>query len=99
VSAAADRLAQIAGLLAPCPLLDIAGGWDRCGHGAWPCAVTPAAWLAQGRDRDHEARAACQAAAEQEAGQADWKACQDHEAAQRDGRLPYGDAGAQPEAG
>jgi hypothetical protein len=99
VSAAADRLAQTAGLLASCPPLEIAGGWHRCAHGTWPCAVTQAAWLAQGRDRDQEARAACQAAAEQEAGQAGWKAFQDHEAAQRDGRLPYGDAGAQPEAG
>jgi hypothetical protein len=54
-----DRLASIAELLSECPPPGIAGG--QCAHGTWPCAITQATWLAQGRDRRHEIAAARQA--------------------------------------
>jgi hypothetical protein len=100
-SAAPDgRLATIADLLGECPPPDMAGGYDQCAHGTWPCVITQAVWLAQGRDRDQEVHAACQAAArEAEAEDAAWEACQEQLAAEREGRLPYWEAGADPEAG
>jgi hypothetical protein len=94
------RLAKIADLLGECPPPDMAGGYDQCAHGAWPCAITQAVWLAQGRDRDQEVRAACQAAArEAEAEWASWEAHQELLAAEREGRLPYWEAEAEPEGG
>ena len=99
-AAPADRLAKIADLLGECPPPDRADGYDQCAHGTWPCVITQAVWLAQGRDRDQEVRAACQAAArEVEAEEASWEAYQEQLAAEREGRLPYWEAEAEPEAG
>ena len=95
-----DRLVKIADLLGACPPPDMAGGYDQCAHGTWPCVITQAAWLAQGRDRDQEVRAACRAAArEAEAEDASWEACQEQLAAEREGRLPFWDADTDREAG
>jgi hypothetical protein len=96
-----DRLTKIADLLGGCPPLDMAGGYDQCAHGTWPCVITQAAWLAQGRDRDQEVRARpAQAAARQaEAEDASWEAYQEQLAADREGRLPWWEAEAEPEAG
>jgi hypothetical protein len=78
VTAPEERLAKLADLLSECPPPDIAGGYDQCAHGTWPCVITQAAWLAQGRDRDQEVRAACQAAARKaELEQAGWGVCQE----------------------
>ena len=94
------RLAKIADLLGECPPPDMADGYDQCSHGAWPCAITQAVWLAEGRDRDQEVHAACQAAArEAEAEWASWEAHQELLAAEREGRLPYWKAEAEPEGG
>jgi hypothetical protein len=94
------RLAKIADLLGACPPPDMAGGYDQCAHGTWPCAITQAVWLAQGRDRDQEVHAACQAAApEMKAEDASGEAHQELLAAEREGRLPYGEAEAGPEGG
>lgn len=49
-----DRLAQIAENITPCP--PPAPGTDSCRHGAWPCPLTVAAWLA--RDLNPAAEAA-----------------------------------------
>jgi hypothetical protein len=95
-----DRLVKIADLLGACPPPDMAGGYDQCAHGTWPCVITQAAWLAQGRDRDQEVRAACQAAArDAEAEDASWDAYQEQMAADRAGRLRWWEAKADPEAG
>jgi hypothetical protein len=95
-----DRLTKIADLLGECPPPDMAGGYDQCVHGTWPCAITQAVWLAQGRDRDQEVRAACQAAArEAQLEEASWEAHQELLAAEREGRLPYWEAEAEPGAG
>jgi hypothetical protein len=95
-----DRLAKIADLLGPCPPPDMAGGCDQCAHGTWPCVITKAAWLAQGRDRDQEVRAACQAAArEAQIEEAEWETHEELLAAEREGRLPYWEAEAEPGAG
>jgi hypothetical protein len=94
-----ERLAKLADLLTECPAPDIAGGYDQCAHGTWPCAITQAAWLAQGRARDQEIRAACQAAArEAEAEQASWEAHQELRAAEQEERPPYWEAQAETEA-
>jgi hypothetical protein len=78
----------------------MAGGFDQCAHGTWPCAITQAAWLAQGRDRDQEVRAACQAAAREAAiEEASREAYEEYLAAERGGRLPYWKTEADPEAG
>jgi len=99
LAAPQDRLIKIADLLGECPPPDMAGGYDQCAHGTWPCVITQAAWLAQGRDRDQEVRAACQAAArEAEAEDASWEAYQEQLAADREGRLPCWEAEAEPEA-
>jgi hypothetical protein len=99
VTAPEERLAKLADLLRECPPPNIAGGHDQCAHGTWPCAITQATWLAQGRDRDQEVRAACQAAARQaELEQAGWEACQEPQAAEREGRLPHWEAEAEPGA-
>jgi hypothetical protein len=95
-----DRLARIGDLLRACPPPDIAGGFDQCPHGTWPCVITQAVWLAQGRDRDQEVAAAGQAAARQaEPGQAGWDATEDLPAAERDERLPCWEADAEPGTG
>jgi hypothetical protein len=60
---AAERLTRIADLLGECQPPGMAGGYDQCAHGTWPCVITQAVWLAQGRDRDQEVHAACQATA------------------------------------
>jgi hypothetical protein len=100
VTAPEERLAKLADLLRECPPPDLAGGYDQCAHGTWPCAITQATWLAQGRDRDQEVRAACRAAARQaELEQAGWEACQELQAAEREGRRPYWQAEAEPGAG
>jgi hypothetical protein len=100
MTAPEDRLAKIGDLLGECPPPDMAGGFDQCAHGTWPCAITQAAWLAQGRDRDQEVRAACQAAArEVEAEEASREAYEELLAAEREGRLPYWEAEAEPGAG
>jgi hypothetical protein len=100
VTAPQERLAKLADLLRECPPPDLAGGSGQCAHGTWPCAITQAAWLAQGRDRDQEMRAACQAAArDAELEQASWEACQELPAAGREGRRPCWDAEAGPGAG
>lgn len=97
---AGERLAKLADLLSECPPPDMAGGYDQCAHGTWPCAITQAAWLAQGRDRDQEMRAACQAAArEAEAEEVGGEACQELRAAERAGRPPCWGAEAGPGAG
>jgi hypothetical protein len=94
-----DRLAKLADLLSECPPPDMAGGYDQCAHGTWPCAITQAAWLAQGRDLDQEIRAACQSATrEAEPEQAGWEACQEQRAAEREGRPPCWEAEAETEA-
>jgi hypothetical protein len=94
-----DRLTKIADLLGGCPPPDMADGYDQCVHGTWPCVITQAAWLAQGRDRDQEVRAACQAAArEARAEDARWEVHQEQLAAEREGRLPWWEAEADPEA-
>jgi hypothetical protein len=99
VTAPEERLAKLADLLNECPPPDLTGGHDQCAHGTWPCAITQATWLAQGRDRDQEVQAACQAAARKgELEQADWEACQELQAAEREGR-PCWDAEAEPGAG
>jgi hypothetical protein len=99
-AAAQDRLAKIADLLGPCPPPDMASGNDQCAHGTWPCVITQAAWLAQGRDRDQEVQAACRAAAwEAEAEHNSWEACQELLAAEEEGRLPYWEVEAEPGAG
>jgi hypothetical protein len=88
-----DRLIEIADLLGGCPPPDMAGGYDQCVHGTWPCIITQAAWLAQGRDRDQEVRAASQAAARQaEAEDASWEAYQEQLRANQEGRLPWWEA-------
>ncbi len=52
-----DQLNQIARRLIPCPVPDIAGGWDLCAHAVpWPCPITEAAWIARGLDRDEQIR-------------------------------------------
>jgi len=65
MTAAEDRLARIAYLLAECPPPDMAAGSGRCAHGPWPCVITQAVWLAQGCDRG-QVRAAYQAAEREE---------------------------------
>jgi hypothetical protein len=80
---AGERLAKLADLLSACPPPDMAGGYDQCAHGTWPCVITQAAWLAQGRDRDQEVRAACQ----------------ELRAAEREGRPPSWEAEAEPGPG
>jgi hypothetical protein len=48
-----NRLDLIATLLVPCPVPDIANGYDMCpcGQGcSWPCPATMAAWIARGLD-------------------------------------------------
>jgi hypothetical protein len=93
-----DRLAKIADLLGPCPPPDMASGYDQCAHGTWPCVITQAVWLAQGRDRDQEVQAACRAAAwEAEAEHESWKAYEELLAAEQEGGLPYWEA--EPGAG
>jgi hypothetical protein len=100
VTAPEERLTKLADLLSECPPPDLAGGYDQCAHGTWPCVITQAAWLAQGRDRDQEVRAACQAAArEAEAEDAGWEACQDPRAAEREARPPSWEAEAEPGPG
>ena len=99
VTAPQERLAKLADLLTEFPPPDNASGTDQCAHGTWPCAITQAAWLAQGRDRDQEMHAACQAAARQaELEQAGREACQELQAAEREGRRPYWQAEAEPGA-
>jgi hypothetical protein len=99
VTAPQERLAKLADLLTECPPPDIARGYDQCAHGTWPCAITQATWLAQGRDRDQEVQAACQAAAQEvELEQAGWEAYQELQAAQREGRRPHWQAEAEPGA-
>jgi hypothetical protein len=100
MTAPEDRLVKIADLLGECPPPDMAGGYDQCAHGTWPCAITQATWLAQGRDRDQEVRAACQAAAQEvEAEEASREAYEELLAAEREERLPYWEAEAEPGAG
>src|SRR5436190_17143480 len=100
VTAPEERLAKLADLLSECPPPDLAGGYDQCAHGTWPWAITQATWLAQGRNRDQEMHAACQATArEAELDQAGWEACQELQAAEREGRRPYWEAEAEPGAG
>jgi hypothetical protein len=95
-----ERLVKLADLLSECPPPDMADGDGQCAHGTWPCVITQAVWLAQGRDRDQEVRAACQAAArEAELERAGWEACQEPRAAEREGRPPYQAAEAEPGAG
>jgi hypothetical protein len=95
-----DRLARIADLLGECPPPDMAGGAGQCAHGTWPCAITQAVWLGQGRDRDHEVRAACHAAArEAEAEEASRQAHEELPAAEREGRLPHRPAESGPRPG
>jgi hypothetical protein len=97
---AEDRLVKIADLLGECRPPDILGGYDQCAHGTWPCVITQAAWLAQGRDRQQEVRAACQAADREAAAQdASWEAYQELRAAEREGRLPFWEAQTGREAG
>jgi hypothetical protein len=97
---AGERLAKLADLLSECPPPDMAGGYDQCAHGTWPCVITQAAWLAQGRDRDQEVRAACQAADREAAAEdASWEAYQERLAAEREGRLPFWEAETDREAG
>ena len=45
-----DRLTTLGDLLRPCPPPGPASGTGQCAHGTWPCVITRAAWLAQGRD-------------------------------------------------
>ncbi len=53
-----QRLQQIAQRLLPCPVPDVADGWDLCAHGLpWPCPSTEAAWLARGLDPAEQVRA------------------------------------------
>lgn len=53
-----QRLQQIAQRLLPCPVPDVADGWDLCAHGLpWPCPSTEAAWLARGLDLGQQVRA------------------------------------------
>jgi hypothetical protein len=100
VTAPQERLAKLADLLSECPPPDIAGSSDQCVHGTWPCAITQATWLAQGRDRDQEVQAASRAAArEAELEQTGWEACQELQAAQREERRPHWQAEAEPRAG
>ena len=54
-----QRLQQIAQRISPCPMPDVADGWDLCAHGLpWPCLTTEAAWIAGDLDRDEQIRAA-----------------------------------------
>ncbi len=100
MTAPEERLAKLADLLRECPPPDMAGGYDQCAHGTWPCSITQAAWLAQGRDRDQEMQAACQAAArEMQIEEASWETLQEQRAAEREGRPPYWEAEAEPGAG
>jgi hypothetical protein len=100
VTAPEGRLAKLADLLSECPPPDVAGGDDQCAHGTWPCVITQAAWLTQGRDLAQEVRAACQAAArEAELEQAGCEACQELPAAEREGRHPHWEAEPEPGAG
>ena len=94
VTAPEERLARLADLLSECPPPDMAGGYDQCTQGTWPCVITQAAWLAQGRDRDQEMRAAAQAVArEAELEQAGWERTgRTHEAE----RSPLPDREAEP---
>jgi len=100
VTAPESRLAKLADLLSECPPPDLAGGYDQCAHGTWPCAITQATWLAQGRNRVQEIRAACQAATRQtQPERAGWEACQELQAAEREGRRPNRETEAEPGAG
>ena len=48
-----SRIERIASLLRPCPVPDLAHGFDACPCGtgpSWPCPKTIAAWLAAGLD-------------------------------------------------
>jgi hypothetical protein len=100
VTAPEERLARLADLLSECPPPDLAGGYDQCAHGTWPCVITQAAWLAQGHDRDQEVRTASPAAArEAQLEQVGWEACQELRAAEREGRPPYWDAESKPGTG
>jgi hypothetical protein len=100
VTAPQERLAKLADLLRECPPPDLAGGDGQCAHGTWPCAITQATWLAQGRDRDQEVRAACQATARQaELEQASWEARQERRGPEQEGRCPRWQAEAEPGAG
>ena len=59
----------------------------------------PSDMAGPGRDRDQEMQAACQAAArEAELEQAGWEACQELQAAEREGHRPYRAAEAEPGA-
>jgi hypothetical protein len=52
-----NRLERIASLLRPCPVPDLAHGFDACPcgtGGSWPCTKTIAAWLAAGLDPSTE---------------------------------------------
>jgi hypothetical protein len=87
--AAEEPLAQIADCIHPCPPPDMAGGYDQCPHGTWPCPAMKAAWLARGLDRGKQVRAACAATGQeaqiQDAGR---DAMEEREAARREGRRP-----------
>ena len=97
---AGKRPAKLADLLTECPPPDMAGGYDQCAHGTWPCVIPKAAWLAQGRDRDQEVRSACQGATrEAEAEQAGWEARQELPAARQEGHPPCREAETETEAG
>lgn len=57
IEQAEQRLRQIAQRVIPCPMPDIAGGWDLCAHAVpWPCPITEAAWIARDLDRDEQIR-------------------------------------------
>ena len=55
----AEALREIARRISPCPIPDVANGWNLCAHGLpWPCPTTEAAWIARGLDRDEQVSAA-----------------------------------------
>lgn len=55
----AGALQEIARRITPCPIPDVANGWDLCAHALpWPCPTTEAAWIARGLDRDEQIAAA-----------------------------------------
>jgi hypothetical protein len=95
---AEERLAAIAERISPCPAPDVLAGYDQCTRGTWPCAITEAAWLAQGRDREQELRDLSQEvareAAIEDAGREAWE---EYRAARSEGSLP--DREAEIEAG
>ena len=93
MATAEERLAGVAGRISQRLAPDALAGDDQCAHGTWPCAVTEAAWLAQGRDRDEELRSVREAVTREALIQdAERDTQQELEAASREGRRAYRDS-------